>query len=230
LKETVDMATETASPTQALMQCFHCNNAFDLLEVDPCHCLVRERTVMCPSCDRCFCTAPQDYKHEFLRIAPTGLLNRRLAELRNDSSPAHAATTVVGPDNAPLVLVVDDSRTVRMIAARTIAQMGYRTIEAENAEDALAATREHRPAAILTDALMPRLDGREFCRMIKSDPELSNTVVILMTALYKDRRYKIEALSHFRADHYLTKPVPPEELKQVLRKHLGQPAPLAQSA
>jgi CheY-like chemotaxis protein len=77
--------------------------------------------------------------------------------------------------------------------------------------------KKYRPEVILTDALMPRLEGREMCRRLKDDPETRDIKVIIMTSLYKGQRYRGEAMSNFGADGYLAKPLDPELLATTLR-------------
>jgi CheY-like chemotaxis protein len=77
---------------------------------------------------------------------------------------------------------------------------------------------------VLTDALMPKLDGREMARQLKQDPETAKIKVVLMTALYKGIKYEHEARKAYRVDDYVTKPLDVEQLRAVLQKHLGAPS------
>jgi CheY-like chemotaxis protein len=206
-----------------VIRCHQCRTAFDVFEATWCDCLVREPSIKCPACGECFCKAAQAYKVGFWAMAPASLYGRRLRELRQDDKATgqkalaslHLQRAAFG---APLVLVVDDSRTVRMVAARTLSELGCEVLEAIDAEEALAIVGSHHPDLVLTDALMPKLDGREMCRMMKSDVQTADIAVVLMTGLYTALRYKTEALSKFGADAYLTKPVQPAQLKEVLHK------------
>ena len=78
--------------------------------------------------------------------------------------------------------------------------------------------KEYRPDVVLTDALMPRMDGREMCRRLKDDPRTGHAKIIVMTSLYKGQRYKSEALTEFGADAYLQKPLEAETLAKTLRE------------
>lgn len=119
------------------------------------------------------------------------------------------------------VLIVDDDEEILLIAEYTIAQMGYRTYTASNAEDALALAESARPDIVLTDALMPKMDGRELCRRIKQlDPTIQ---VVVMSALYTSSRYRHEAIHQFHADEYLAKPIYFKRLREVL-DHLRKAA------
>jgi CheY-like chemotaxis protein len=114
----------------------------------------------------------------------------------------------------PTVLIVDDDEEIRLIAEYTIQQMGYRVMTAAGPEEALATVDRSRPDIVLTDALMPRIDGRQLCRLIKAID--SSIKVVVMTALYKGSRYRLEALSTYHADEYLAKPIDFDRLQQVL--------------
>ena len=78
--------------------------------------------------------------------------------------------------------------------------------------------RAYKPDVVVTDAMMPKLDGREMGLKIKEDPETSGARIIVLTSLYTDPRYKYEALKNFKADAYLSKPVQTETLQELLRK------------
>jgi CheY-like chemotaxis protein len=79
----------------------------------------------------------------------------------------------------------------------------------------------YQPDLVLTDAFMPRVDGREMCGRLKSNPATSGLKVIIMTALYTAARYRSEAFRDFHADDYLSKPLEFKDLRAVLQKHLG---------
>ncbi len=118
-----------------------------------------------------------------------------------------------------MVLFADDDAVGRAIARQTILNLGFGVVIAANGEEALALARQHRPELIITDAMMPRLDGRELARIIKG--ELPSTRVIVITGVYKDPRYKHEAQKTFGVDEYLAKPVRPEALAELVKKYLA---------
>lgn len=74
---------------------------------------------------------------------------------------------------------------------------------------------------MLTDALMPKLDGREMGLRIKNDPETAGVKVVVMTSLYTNVKYQNEGYRAFKVDDYLTKPLEFSQLQTVLQKHLG---------
>lgn len=78
----------------------------------------------------------------------------------------------------------------------------------------------YAPDLVVSDAMMPGLDGRELSRQLKSKPETSGVKVIVMTSLYKGERYKAEAIRAFGVDDYLAKPVDPATLLAAAERQL----------
>lgn len=105
--------------------------------------------------------------------------------------------------NKPSILVTDDNFEVRDFIVKALTNK-YSIIEAENGAQALALATEKIPDLIISDVMMPVMDGFEFCRKIKTDERTSHIPVILLTA----RSGEIHELDGLRtgADIYLTKP------------------------
>jgi len=127
-----------------------------------------------------------------------------------------------GPDEVqrPLVLLVDDESDSRRLARRAISGLGYGIVAGRDGKQGLELVRRYRPDLVLSDALMPKLDGRDMCRQIKDDPELQNTKVV-MTSHYKGVEYETQAYHDYGVDDYLAKPLAFAKLQAVLEKHLG---------
>jgi CheY-like chemotaxis protein len=196
------------------VDCANCGTRFDALTAEWCHCVSSEATLVCPSCDTCFCKSGITYSRQFWSAAPRGL---RMARYRQAPVDVVAlADPEPGPRTRPLVLLVDDESVIRHLATHVIKRMGYDVIVATNGADGLEMARRLHPDIILTDALMPKMDGREMCRQLKSDPETAGIKVILMTALYTSVRYQNEGFKTYRVDGYLAKPLDREQLARVL--------------
>src|SRR5215469_7187703 len=105
----------------------------------------------------------------------------------------------------PQILVVDDNPTNRDILETRLKASGYTVIQAGDGEEALAVALESRPDLLLLDVMMPKLDGIEVCRRLKSDPSLPFIPIILVTA--KSDTKDVVAGLDAGADEYLTKPV-----------------------
>ena len=114
------------------------------------------------------------------------------------------------PDDAPLVLVVDDNPDLRTFIAGNLAS-DYRIEMAENGLDGLEAARRKRPDLVVSDIMMPKMDGYEFCRQIRKDPLLSKVPVILATS--KSGGQAVAEGLEVGANDYLAKPFEIRELK-----------------
>lgn len=194
--------------------CTFCKKPYDAETAEECSCLHPVRSLLCPHCMACFCSAGRAVLDEFWRNAPPNVWKRRLA-----SGRTRAQESVTGPDaDQAVVLFADDDPIARAIAAQVIHAAGYGVIVAANGTEALELARHHRPDLVITDALMPGLDGREVSKTIRS--EMASTKIVIITSVYRDLRYRREALRDFAADEYLTKPVSPDRLREILTKHL----------
>ncbi len=105
--------------------------------------------------------------------------------------------------HAPIVLVVDNDAEIRKYVRKHLATL-YRIREAEDGVEALAAIREERPSLVISDVMMPRMDGIELCRKIKGDPDLADLPVVMLTARagIEDELEGLQA----GADDYIPKP------------------------
>ena len=190
--------------------CLSCGRPYDAEKAAECSCLQPVRSYRCPHCAACFCK--DSYKLDaFWRDATSEMWQRRRAA-------APLAHETASDLKRPLVLFADDDPTGRAIATRVIQSLGFGVIVAANGEEALSMAREYRPELIITDALMPRLDGREMGKIVKN--ELPHTKLVVITSIYKDPRYKYEALKRFAVDEYLPKPISPAALRELVTRHL----------
>ena len=101
------------------------------------------------------------------------------------------------------LLLVDDNRDMRVFLRQSLAEK-YVVFEAGNGQEALAAIKKANPEIIISDVMMPEMDGYELCHKIKSCMETSHIPVILLTAL--DDRKNIQQGYAFGADNYIVKP------------------------
>jgi len=108
-------------------------------------------------------------------------------------------------------LIVDDQPDIRKLIMLTMESEDFELHEADNGVDALHMARNLRPDVMLLDVMMPGgLDGYQVCEEIKMDPDLRNTMVILLTA--RGQRTDIERGQAVGCDAYLVKPFSPIEL------------------
>ena len=113
-------------------------------------------------------------------------------------------------EDTPTVLIVDDNADIRAYL-RTILQDKYHLLEAEDGQRGLEVAREQVPDLIVSDVMMPVMNGLEFCQQVKNDIISSHIPVILLTARALDQ-HQIEGYQS-GADAYITKPFSPELLK-----------------
>lgn len=137
------------------------------------------------------------------------------------AQPALQAAAPVA--QAPLVLVVDDSLTVRRVTQRLLAREGYRVSLAKDGLEGLEKLAEERPAVLLSDIEMPRMDGFDLVRNLRGDARLRDLPVIMITSriAQKHRDYAAE----LGVDHYLGKPYSEEDLLALVARYAAAPQP-----
>ncbi len=101
-------------------------------------------------------------------------------------------------------LVVDDSRVIRKVARRILEDLGFETVEAADGVEALAWCRTAMPEAILLDWNMPVMDGLEFLKQLRKEPDGDEPVVVFCT-VENDLEHITRALEA-GADEYIMKP------------------------
>ena len=114
------------------------------------------------------------------------------------------------------VLVIDDSNTIRRSAEMFLRQAGYEVILAEDGFDALSKISDFQPRVIFVDIMMPRLDGYQTCALIKQNPPLKSTPVIMLSS--KDGVFDRARGRLAGSDRYLTKPFTKEALIEAVRE------------
>jgi chemosensory pili system protein ChpA (sensor histidine kinase/response regulator) len=117
----------------------------------------------------------------------------------------------------PLVLVVDDSITVRRVTQRLLQREGYRVALAADGLQALERLQEERPTVVLSDIEMPRMDGFDLARNIRADAALRDLPIIMITSriAQKHREHAME----LGVNHYLGKPYSDEELLSLIQHY-----------
>ncbi len=158
-----------------------------------------------------------------LIINPVQLAQRTDAEAQppmvvKTMQAAKAAAASAAASGPPLVMIVDDSLTVRKITSRLLTREGFEVITAKDGLDALQMLGEHTPDAILLDIEMPRMDGFEFAKTMKSDARMAHIPIIMITSRTAEKhRNRAQELG---IEVYLGKPYQEEELLRHLREML----------
>ena len=118
------------------------------------------------------------------------------------------------------ILVVDDEIYIVHILDFSLGMEGYEVITALDGEQALERMKAERPDLVVLDIMMPKLDGYEVCKAIKSNPTTKQTPVILLSA--KGRNVDQKLGFDVCADDYITKPFSPRKLVERINQLLGQ--------
>ena len=108
------------------------------------------------------------------------------------------------------ILIVDDDRTMRTVLTRYLENRGYQVEQVSSGAEALVAFAKNPPDLVVSDVMMPEMDGLEFCRRLRGTPsgQLMPFIFLSGKGELEDRIYGHE----IGADDYLTKPVDPREL------------------
>jgi chemosensory pili system protein ChpA (sensor histidine kinase/response regulator) len=127
------------------------------------------------------------------------------------------ATPLSVVNQVPLILVVDDSITVRRVTQRLLKREGYRVALASDGLDALEKLQEEKPTVVLSDIEMPRMDGFDLARNIRGDARLRDLPIIMITSRIAGKHR--EHAKELGVDHYLGKPYSEEELLGLVRSY-----------
>lgn len=125
------------------------------------------------------------------------------------------STALVPGVQLPLVLVVDDSITVRRVTQRLLKREGYRVVLANDGLQALEKLQEEVPAVVLSDIEMPRMDGFDLARNIRADAKLRRLPIIMITSRIAEKHR--EHARELGVNHYLGKPYSEDELLGLVR-------------
>jgi twitching motility two-component system response regulator PilH len=116
------------------------------------------------------------------------------------------------------VLIVDDSSTMREMVSDLLIKHGLTVVQAFDGADAKEKIQASSPDLVVTDVIMPNMNGYELCRWMKGDPNIKNIPVIMVSTKSEDfDRYWAMKQG---GDAYLTKPYAPEDLINTIEKLL----------
>lgn len=124
------------------------------------------------------------------------------------------------------ILVVDDHPDNRYLMEVMLKSRGYEAALAGNGEEGLEMLKEEKIDLIISDILMPKMDGYRFCREVKADPDFRKIPFIFITSAYTDEKDEQFALS-LGADRFLRRPVEPDSFLAAVEEALGtHPTPI----
>ena len=125
------------------------------------------------------------------------------------------------PSEGKLILVADDDSDVRELVVFRLVHAGYEVITAADGEEAASLALERRPDLCLLDVMMPKLDGFEVTRRVRSSPEIADTPILLLTASVHESA--VERGIRAGADDHIAKPFSSRELLDRCAAALGFP-------
>jgi twitching motility two-component system response regulator PilH len=116
------------------------------------------------------------------------------------------------------ILIADDSPTALVLLQRILQPLGHRIVTASDGEAAQRALAETRPDLVLLDVVMPKLNGFELCRALRSNPSTASIPIFFVTSMDReaDRWWGLKQ----GADEYIMKPVDADQLVEKVRARL----------
>jgi len=117
------------------------------------------------------------------------------------------------------ILVVEDSRTIRGVVEKGLAEVGFKVMAAENGAQAMDILASRMPDLILSDIDMPKMNGEDFCRAVHASPTLSAIPFVVMSA--NNDRPIMRRMMHYGADAYIVKPFNIDQLVILVEKILS---------
>jgi chemosensory pili system protein ChpA (sensor histidine kinase/response regulator) len=159
-----------------------------------------------------------------LIVNPVQLVQHtRLAPAKPATVAPVAAPVEEGKSQAPVVMVVDDSLTVRKITSRLLEREGYTVLTAKDGVDALQQLKDTIPAVMLVDIEMPRMDGFDLTKNVRSDPRTAGIPIVMISSRTADKHRNQAAQLGVNA--FLGKPYQEAELLQHIVTFVGAAAP-----
>jgi twitching motility two-component system response regulator PilG len=144
---------------------------------------------------------------------------RRLPKPTADAAPV-TAPDADAQSGQRVVLVVDDSPTIRKLVTVTLEREGYRVLVADGGVEALKRLNEVVPDLILLDITMPHMDGYQLCRLVKSNEMTSKVPIVMLSG--KDGFFDKVRGRMVGASEYVTKPFEPAQLLQTVERQCSQ--------
>ncbi len=161
-------------------------------------------------------------------VALASIYGEQARALSGDSAEPHmleapggdsvkVATLVAAAPQIPLVMVVDDSITVRRVTQRLLQREGFRVVLAADGLQALERLQDELPTVVLSDIEMPRMDGFDLARNIRGDARLAKLPIVMITSRIAEKHR--EHAKELGVDHYLGKPYAEDELISLVRHY-----------
>jgi CheY-like chemotaxis protein len=137
------------------------------------------------------------------------------------------AAVLAFPSKSPLVLLVEDDRDQREMYTFALKHAGLRVVEASDGQDGYDLARITDPDVLVTDIVMPRMDGLELCERLRQDGATEHMQIVTVTARVRDRS-EVDKLRAAGASSVLIKPCDPTTLVSEVRRLLERSVALRQ--
>jgi len=148
--------------------------------------------------------------------------SRHAIPVRDEQPPASERAAPAQPQRQRMVLVVDDSLTVRKITGRLLSREGYQVEVAKDGVEALEKIQEQRPDVMITDVEMPRMDGFDLTRNVRADAALKGLPIIMITSRTADKHR--QHATELGVDVFLGKPYEEGDLLGHIKTLASRPA------
>jgi len=120
-------------------------------------------------------------------------------------------------EKKPKILFVDDDKGIRESWQLILEQVGYDVVIAPDAETGLEIAEKENPDLLITDILLPHMDGMALCKKVREIPKLKQIRIILITGVFKDIDFRIK-LEKGIADCFVLKPIDKDELLKKIKE------------
>lgn len=158
-----------------------------------------------------------------LIVNPVQLANREAL-----ASASVKVQAIVGEtSDMPMVMIVDDSLTMRKVLGRLLEREGYRVVTAKDGMDAMQQLQENVPDIMLTDIEMPRMDGFELVRNVRDDSRTANLPLIMISSRTAEKHRNLA--QELGVNAFLGKPVQDDALMAQIAQLLGRAMPVAEA-
>ena len=146
------------------------------------------------------------------------MIRSELAE--SHVEPLRAVENIAETNKRPIVMVVDDSVTVRKVTSRVLERNGFEVLLAKDGVDAITQLQEHTPDLMLLDIEMPRMDGFEVATQVRHDRRLKDLPIIMITSR-TGQKHRDRAMS-IGVNEYLGKPFQEAGLLEAIEQFISR--------
>ncbi len=122
--------------------------------------------------------------------------------------------------NKKILIADDEIHIVQIVKFNLEKRGGYKVITAKNGEEGLELAKQEKPDLVLSDVMMPKMSGFQFCEELRKDPEIKDIPFIILTA--KGQESDIKTGENMGATDYITKPFSPKALLSKVAEILGE--------